>query len=132
MTLEFEVCIITVSYIMLPIAVSEPTSPTNLRQDTSANTESSTVIQWSAPVFNGGNGMTIVSYAVSVNGQAESVNGGDSTYTITGLEYNTNYSVEVVAVNSCGLQSEPASITVYLEEKGTIAHSITYVMYIAI
>lgn len=40
------------------------------------------------------------------------------TYNITGIKYNTNYSIEVTAINSCGIESEPASVVVNIEARG--------------
>ena len=40
------------------------------------------------------------------------------TYNITGLQYNTNYSIEMAAINSCGVKSEPASVVVNVEARG--------------
>ena len=42
----------------------------------------------------------------------------DTTYTITGLQYNTNYIVEVTAINSCSQESEPATVVVNVEARG--------------
>ena len=101
-----------------PVAASTPGSPSVVRQDPSVNTESSAVIRWSAPTSSGGEGVPIMSYVVTANGENQTVIGANNAYTISGLEYNTNYSVLVTAVNSCGLQSEAASVRVYIEAKG--------------
>ena len=42
----------------------------------------------------------------------------ETTYNITGLQYNTNYSVKVTAINSCGLEGPPASVEVNIEARG--------------
>ena len=73
------------------------------------------MIQWQPPLYTG---VTIINYTVTANGQTESVGGDVFTYTITGLDVNTDYSVEVTAVNSCGLESEPANVTVNIEARG--------------
>ena len=39
-------------------------------------------------------------------------------YNITGLEYNTNYMVNVNAIDTCGLSSTPTSILVSIEARG--------------
>ena len=72
------------------------------------------MIQWQSPLYTGG---PIIRYTVTVNGQTESVSGDVFTYTITGLDFNTDYSVEVTAV-SCGLESEPANVTVNIQARG--------------
>ena len=77
---------------------------------------SSAVIQWQAPLYTGG---SIVEYTVTgSNGQNESISGDMFNYTITGLEINTNYSFQVTAVNSCGLKSKPANVTVNIKARG--------------
>lgn len=48
----------------------------------------------------------------------QTVVGANNAYTISGLDYNTNYSVKVIAVNSCGLQSEASNVEIYIEAKG--------------
>ena len=57
-------------------------------------------------------------YTVTVDGNStESVtdDGRDVfTHTISGLEYNTSYDVEVTAINSCDIQSQPATTTVFI------------------
>ena len=73
------------------------------------------MIQWQPPLYTGG---TVIRYTVTANGQTESVRGDVFTYTITGLVFNTNHTVEVTAVNSCGLESEPANVTVNIQARG--------------
>ena len=93
-----------------------PSPPHELHHNTLANTESSAVIQWQSPLYTGG---PIIRYRINAStGQTESVSGDVFTYTITGLDFNTDYSVEVTAVNSCGLESEPANVTVNIEARG--------------
>ena len=46
------------------------------------------------------------------NGLSLNVTVDDKTYDITGIQYNTEYSVKVTAINSCGFESVPASIVV--------------------
>jgi hypothetical protein len=90
-----------------------PDPPQQLEHNVSANTESSAVIQWQSPNNTGGNNISIINYImVTDNGQTASVSGDVFTYTITGLDFNTDHIVEVTAVNSCGLKSEPAIVTV--------------------
>ena len=73
------------------------------------------MIQWQSPLYTGG---PIIRYTVTANGPSTSVSGNVFTYTITGLDVNTDYSVEVTAVNSCGLESEPANVIVNIEARG--------------
>ena len=90
-----------------------PGSPLNLHQNSSANTESSVVVQWESPEETGASGVYISENTVTVDGNSiESVtdDGRDVfTHTISGLEYNTPYDVEVTAINSCDIQSQPAT-----------------------
>ena len=92
-----------------------PSPPHKLHHDVSANSVSSAVIQWQSPLYTGG---PIIRYTVTVNDQTESVSGDVFTYTVTGVDVNIDYSVEVTAVNSCGLESEPANVTVNIEARG--------------
>ena len=94
--------------------VLDPGPPLDLTHDISANTVSSAVITWDPPSTTGGDGISITGYRImsdnGLNNEADDMN-----YIITGLQYNTDYSVEVTAINSCGQQSEPASVVVNIE-----------------
>ena len=60
-------------------------------------------------------------YEVTANGQNTmvSTDGSDLlNHTFTGLDYNTDYNVSVTALNSCGLDSEPATVVVNVEARG--------------
>ena len=96
----------------------DPGPPLNLTHDMSANTLSSAVIRWDPPSTTGGDGIFITGYRImsSDSGLNNEIDG--MTYTITGLQYNTNYSVEVTAINSCGQESEPANVVVNIEARG--------------
>ena len=48
---------------------------------------------------------------------SQNVSGNMFTRTITGLEYNTDYEVEVTAINSCGIPSQPATTTVFIDAR---------------
>ena len=104
----------------------------NLSQRVSANTESSAVVQWQSPEETGGRGISISNYTVTVSDDAghqimsESVSydGRDGVFsrTISGLDYNTVYGVEVTGF--CGNTSQPANTSVFIEAKGQfIAHN---------
>ena len=111
---------------MFSFLTDKPSPPHELHHDVSTNTESSAVIQWQSPLYTGG---PIIRYRINAStGQTESVSGDVFTYTITGLDVNTGYSVEVTAINSCGLESEPANVTVNIEARGKkyIAESWEY------
>ena len=79
------------------------------------------MVQWESPATTGCNGVTISEYAVTVDGGvtltvSHDGSGGVFTATITGLEYNTSYSVSVTAINTCGLCSQPATTTVFIAQ----------------
>ena len=73
------------------------------------------MVQWQPPLYTG---RSIISYTVTANGRTESVSGDVFIYTITGLDVNIDYTVEVTALNSCGLESEPATVTVIIQARG--------------
>ena len=97
-----------------------PLQPVGLVQNDAANTESSVVVQWQAPLETGG--VSISTYTVTVEREgmmvSQNVSGNMLTHTITGLEYNTDYEVEVTAVNSCGIPSQPATTIVSINANG--------------
>ena len=99
-----------------------PDAPQGLHQNMSFTTESSAMIQWQSPLFTGGGGVVIMSYNITVNGETVNVQvhgrNGTFTYNITGLVYNTNYSVTVTAINSCGQESQPTYTTVFIKAIG--------------
>ena len=109
----------------------------NLGQIVSAITESSAVVQWQSPEETGRRGISISSHAVTVYDDAghqimsESVSDdgrdGAFSHTISGLDYNTMYGVEVTAINSCGFTSQPATTSVFIEEKGQLKNSRNFV-----
>ena len=85
------------------------------------------MVQWQRPEETG---VSISNYTVTVSDGAghqilsESVSDdsrdGPFTHNISGLDYNTLYEVKVTAVNSCGLTSQPATISVVIEARGTV------------
>ena len=107
-------------YCCIGIVLGDPGPPLDLTHDMSANTVSSGVIRWDPPSTTGGDGISITGYGIMIRDSGlnlnEIVNG--TTYTITGLQYKTNYSLEVTAINSCGRKSEPASVVVNIEARG--------------
>ena len=84
-------------------------------------TVSSAVIIWDPPsITGGGDGINITGYRITSSDNDLNLNDrvNDMTYTITGLQYNTDYSVEVTAINSCGRESGPDSVVVNIEARG--------------
>ena len=82
----------------------------------------SALIWWQTPLYTGGNGVSIENYEVAVNGQTTTVINDDSgtiiTHTITAIQYNTDYSVQVTAINTCGQESEPATVIISIKARG--------------
>ena len=68
-------------------------------------------LEWNRPSYTGGDGVTVDEYTLSVNGQSEPVSDSSVvvSYTSTGLIYGE---VLVTAINSCGQESQPTSITI--------------------
>ena len=102
------------------LVLGDPDPPLDLTHDMSANTVSSAVIRWDPPSTTGGDGISITGYRImsSTNGVNLNETVGDMNYTITGLQYNTDYSVNVTVINLCGQESEPASVVVNIEARG--------------
>ena len=80
------------------------------------------MVQWESPLETGASGVYISEYTVTVDGNStESVtdDGRDVfTHTISGLEYNREYEVNVTAIDSCGLSSRSVSTYVFIEARG--------------
>ena len=94
-----------------------PDAPRGLHQNMSFTTESSAVIRWESPLFTGGGGVVIMSYNITVNSQTVNlVSASTLFYNIPGLDYNKEYNVTVAAINSCGLESQPANTTVIIHK----------------
>jgi hypothetical protein len=107
---------------------NDPTPPGNLSQNSSANTGTSTEIYWQSPESTGGQGVSISGYTVRVDGrEPETVTVGSEVFTrtLSGLDYNTRYSVAVTANNSCGLSSPPANASVFIEARAPPTPSIS-------
>ena len=77
------------------------------------------MVQWEAPEETGG--VSISTYTVTVEREgmmvSQNVSGNMLTHNISGLEYNTDYEVEVTAINSCGIPSQPATTTVFIDAR---------------
>ncbi len=66
-------------------------------------------IQWQPPADDGGD--TISGYTVSVPGRMSEAVGNVTSYEVTGLEVNVDYSVEVFATNCAGIGA-PATLAI--------------------
>ena len=77
------------------------------------------MVQWEAPVETGV--VPISTYTVTVEREGmmvyQNVSGNMLTHNISGLEYNTEYDVGVTAINSCGIPSQPAVTTVFINAR---------------
>ena len=84
--------------------LSVPTMPRNVSA-TTGNMLRALVVQWEPPSSPGG---IITTYMVTYDEITVDTSNNDTTYTITGLETYTNYSITVTACNSngCGIESD--------------------------
>ena len=110
-----------------------PSQPRNIRQST-PNNSPSTTIEWEAPVFTGGDGVTIESYRITipaVSGYSEEESGTAHTITADGSDvmFNTLYDVEVTAVSSDGQESSPARVDVNISATGQYNNYVIYIIY---
>ena len=78
------------------------------------------MVQWQAPEETGGVSISRYTVTIDVDGRimSQNVSGNMLTHNISRLEYNTEYEVEVTAINSCGIPSQPATITVFIDASG--------------
>ena len=65
----------------------------------------------------GGSGVSITRYTVTVDGQISQTVSHDNdrdifSIIVAELDYNTTYDVTVIAINSCGLSSSPATTNI--------------------
>ena len=99
------------------IPTASPTAPSNLRQLLSSNTRTTATITWDS-VDNA------VSYAVRSTSLQSPVTGiEEESYTLTGLELETDYTVTVTATNECGVESSPSQdITVRIDIRGIVRY----------
>ncbi len=72
-------------------------------------------IQWQPPADDGGD--TISGYTVSVPGVMSEAVGNVTSYEVTGLEVNVDYSVEVYATNCAG-NGTPATLDLRIDATG--------------
>ena len=103
-------CVVVHSITHIPTA--SPT-PSNLSHLLSSNTPTTATITWDS-VDNA------VSYTVRSASLQSPVTGiEEDSYTLTGLELETDYTVSVTATNECGEESPPQNITVRIDVQGT-------------
>jgi hypothetical protein len=87
----------------------EPDSPLNLSYDKTIMIEASVTLQWSRPTYTGG--VPFMNYNITANGQTEPVTEAAQvvTYNATPPVYGN---VAVSTINSCGQNSEPATLNI--------------------
>lgn len=86
------------------LVIEPPSTPTSLA--VTNITPNSISISWGAPAFNGGS--TIQNYTIVLDG-VELITANVTNFTITGLDPNTFYSIDVYASNTV-LDGDPATI----------------------
>ena len=83
----------------------------------SANTLISATFTWQEPTDTGGGG--IVHYTVDTS-VGSPVNTSTLSHTLTGLEVETDYTVNVTATNECGFESSPSGdLTIRIPAEST-------------
>ena len=77
-------------------------------------------MMWHAPEETGGVPISTYTVTVGLDGRIMSENVSSRSgilqyHQISGLEYNRRYNVEVIAINACGIPSQPADtqVTIY-------------------
>ena len=89
-----------------------PDPPSDLDYNDGVVIESSVDLQWIRPSYTGG--VDVMNYTVSANGRRLEVMDDSETvsYTTSGLVYGE---VQVSAINTCGQESQPATINIPAE-----------------
>ena len=81
----------------------------------------------------GGSGSSIQKYRIRIPEISYYAEESDTTHIITtdgtGVEVNVNYMVQVTAINTCELESDPTSISIIIVAIGKYMY---YVMYVRI
>ena len=88
-----------------------PGAPTNLM---AVATDGQVTLTWDAPEDDGGSAITDYEYRINGTGNWMSTGSTETTYTVTGLDNDTEYTFEVRAVNRIGSSQappEPAAVT---------------------
>ena len=95
---------------IIDVVLGPPDPPTDLSYDNTVIIESSVDLQWNRPSYTGG--APIVNYIVSID-DMNIMNTSNEMITLT-LPENINDDIHllVTAINLCGLESEPTTITI--------------------
>ena len=91
--------------------IGNPDPPHDLSYDDRVVIESSVDLQWTRPSYTGGGGVAVMKYSVSANGMRLEVANSSRivSYTTSHLVYGE---VQVSAINTCGQESQPATINI--------------------
>ena len=104
-------------------ATGEPSPPDDLR-DVLSNDISTIKLEWGTPVHTGGSGSSIQKYGIRIPEISYYAEESDTTHIITtdgtGVELNVNYMVQVTAINTCELESDPTSISIIIVAVGKL------------
>ena len=95
-----------------------PTIPLNVTA-TTGDMLRTLIVQWEPPSSPGG---VITTYMVTYDDTTVDNISNDTTYTITGLEAYTNYSITVIACTSNGCGNESDIVIGTTEEEGELWH----------
>ena len=113
-------------------ATGEPSPPDDLR-DVPPSDISTIKLEWGTPVHTGGSGSSIQKYGIRIPEIGYYAEESDPIHIITtdgtGVELNVNYMVQVTAINTCELESDPTSISIIIVAIGKYMY---YVMYVRI
>ena len=93
-----------------------PTIPLNVSVTTGSMLRT-LIVQWDPPSSPGG---IITTYMVNYDDITVDTSNNDTTYTITGLEAYTNYSITVIACTSNGCGNESDAVIGTTAEEGEL------------
>lgn len=93
-----------------------PTIPLNVTVAT-GNMLRTLIVQWEPPSSSGG---IITTYMVTYNGVTVDTRSNNTSYSITGLDPYTNYSITVIACTSNGCSNESDVVIGTTEEEGEL------------
>ena len=82
----------------------------------------------------GGNGSSIQKYGIRIPEISYYAEESDTTHIITtdgtGVELNVNYMVQVTAINTCELESDPTSISIIILAIGIMSCMYVYTVVV--
>ena len=102
-----------------------PTVPLNVTV-TTGDMVRTLIIVWEPPSSPGG---IITTYMVIYNDTTVDTNNNDTSYTITGLDPYTNYSISIIACTNNGCGNQTDVITATTEEEGMVYFGIVIFLW---